>query len=315
KIEVEGNSRFFKSLFQWLGQNSPHRRALSAEHPARVFPGITLHKGWDYETAAHPGSNPDWDVDGSDFIWPELEIRRNKIVFQYTRALEPQIEFLLKAYPEVYNTLESMFQLSPKETLYIQALPSAGSGYHWEKQRVVAIGCLIEPGSVIAIMAHELVHAWGLPTPRNFAHGWTTFTDDYIAHALKLFPSAEIERRWQSELDKVKEVDPGLNQLDITSQARDPREQRLLDKKVGLILKELHKRFGMETFAKFLRICREHAAISAKANPDDPTMSLGSFVFYFSQAANVDLVPFFRKYGTTVQADPGIEKRESLLWR
>jgi hypothetical protein len=155
-------------------------------------------------------------------------------------------------------------------------------------------------------MAHELVHAWGLPTPRNFAHGWTTFTDDYIALRLGLFPPAEVESKWQFELNKVRENDPGLDRLDVTARAKDSREQRLLDKKVGMILKELHGRYGMETFARFVRACRQEGAMTRQENPDEPTISLDDFVFHFSRVVGEDLGPLFRTYGATVHARSAI---------
>jgi hypothetical protein len=73
-----------------------------------------------------------------------------------------------------------------------------------------------------------------------------------------------------------------------------------------MILKELHGRYGMETFARFVRACRQEGAMTRQENPDEPTISLDDFVFHFSRVVGEDLGPLFRTYGATVHARSAI---------
>ncbi len=300
-IDDSSNARFFIQLFEWAGEHSQKRFQFAGKNPQKIFPGIELHKGWDYETANRPNLQPNWDEQGSDFIWPEKQIQKESIVFQYSEALESHVRFLIEQYPVMYQTIFDMLRCEPYDRVIIQALPTGGGGYHWTKQNVVAIGCLTDSNRVLGVMGHEMVHAWGLPTPRNFSHGWTTFTDDYIARKLQLYPKSEIEKNWNTEVEKVRNIDPYLDSLDITEKTADPVRQRLLDKKVGWLLKVLYDDYGMGAFITLIRLCRNDPSVPrASTSPDEPTLSLDDFIYYLSKAVHRDLYPWFKKYGATV---------------
>jgi len=300
-IDEPPNERLFVNLFGWLGANSANKVKMANRRPQEIFPGIELHKGHDYELVDKP-EPPEWDG-GPDFIWPEIQVKRGAIMLQYSASMKARAEYLIQQYPVVYNTIYELFQVEPAQEMILEALPSSGGGYHWTKQRLVAIGALADDKAVVGIMGHEMVHAWGLPTPRNFPHGWTAFTDDYLSAKLQLRTPAEMTEEWNRELSELKALDPNLDSLDIVEATTDPTRQRLLDKKVGWILKELEKKYGLDFFARLVRIYREQGKTPRREETYEG-LPMDDFVYYASLAAGEDLYPWFRSLGTTVHPRP-----------
>lgn len=300
-IDESTNEKLFVNLFSWLGANSPNKAKFTHQRPQEIFPGIELHKGYDYELADKP-EPPNWNG-GPDFIWPEIQIKRGGITLQYSASMRERADYIIQQYPVVYKTIFELFKVEPAQEMILEALPSPGSGYHWTKQKLVAIGALADDKAVLNIMSHEMVHAWGLPTPRNFSHGWTCFTDDYVSERLQLRTREQIAEGWNRRLSRVKEIDPNLNSLDIAQMTTDPSFQQILDTKVGWVLKELGRTYGLDFFPRLVRLYREHTKVPCDTDPCR-ALPLDDFIFYASLAAGEDLFPWFSSVGTTVRPRP-----------
>ena len=296
-IDETMNERIFVNLFEWLGAASPNTARFATYSAEDLFPGIELHKGHDYELVDKP-EPPNWNG-GPDYIWPEIQINRGAITLQYAASMKKRAEYIVEQYPRVYETIFDLFKVEPAREMIIEALPTAGGGYHWTREKLVAIGSLADDKAVVGIMGHEMVHGWGLPTPKNFPHGWTAFTDDYLETNLKLKPPEKIAEEWKQELATVTKVDPQLDSLDVTESTADPVRQRILDKKVGWMLKELEKKYGLAFFSRLAMIYRQRSPerIDVETYEDLP---IDDFIYYASLAAAEDLYPWFQRLGTTV---------------
>jgi len=294
--------RLFVALFNWLGAHSPNLHKFIDQNTSTIFPGITMHKGWDYEMELKPYLTKRYSS-RSEFIWPEHLLQKNGVNILYAESMKQPVNHIInELYPVVYKALEELYQCEPlsESVNRIHFYPHWGSGYTWMPpgvdEPIIGIPCLgKDHDRIMSIFAHEMTHGWGIPGPPSWEHCWTSFTDPYFSEKLDLFNEQKRNENRDNNLKKLLDKDPQLDKIDISIVRNDSLEdEHLRWIKFANLFETLCNQYGTDLLAKYIRFFRKYGKI------DKESLSMSDFIYYLSLAAGENLYPFFIQHGTTV---------------
>jgi len=223
-------------------------------------------------------------------ILPENLVQLGPTKFYYPSALGNRATFLQEKFQQIYIELKNLMEVEITFNLTIIALSTGGGGYSGGAE--IGIGVLTEESAVVRIMAHEMTHSWVLPGafPGSLNEGWASLAAIRVARKMGYQQQADEERSYWERV--FRESDPDGTKLDISCMPPGPPENQPYMGKAMWVIETLEGTYGSDLMQRFMRI---------KRSINDPTVTMGKFIYYMSKAVYEDLSTFFRNINTTFE--------------
>ncbi|MFQ5804825.1 MAG: hypothetical protein ACE5I3_00070 [Phycisphaerae bacterium] len=307
-IDAPTKEVFFEGLFLWLGENSPKRNEMAGPGFAKIFPGIQLHYGHDYELEFSLAGLGSRYRGRAPFIWPEYQEIIAGVTVLYNQATKAEARRIMeRAFPRVREKLTEIYGRGPRGQIadrVIHFFCNAGGGYAWNRpftnEPIVGLPGLSEEAEIpawkIGTIQHELTHAWGLPLGLS-GHSLMSFNSIDLAE--KLPEMAEwLEKEWARQLARLREADPDLKRIDLAASPdyRESPTDRRRWHKWNWTFRQLRTKYGPGYFARVISLAERD---DCSVEEDPPAL-----VYYLCLAAEENLYPWFGEHGTTVEQRP-----------
>jgi len=243
-------------------------------------------------------------------VLPRVEKELDNAVFYYIPQVEPRATEILADWDRIwadfsdYTGLESPMACAPgdlrrhKMEVYIR--PAMGGGYAGARE--VALAAFGDEWRATAVLGHEVGHKLlGAPTS-SMSEGFAQWMNFRGLRATGRTVVAD--ERLQQALAEYRRADPTGRELDLADGMTDITKSKACQGKWLWVLLELEKNHGDDFIRRYVKSLRAGVPLDGSHHKRVGTkrvkVTMEDLVFHMSQAAGLDLAPWFRDLGITV---------------
>ncbi|UCF17240.1 MAG: hypothetical protein JSW59_07220, partial [Phycisphaerales bacterium] len=286
------------------------RSQASSAHRERIISSLSQMIRW-VAAGTRPVGGParlPREASGGGPIYPEMSERIGNVIVYYAKnQKEELLQCITRDMPLVKSRIEGWLpSAAPDEPMHL--ILSAGGGGGWAVNAYLPkeVGIISLSGQgVLSIFAHELAHTMGGPPNGNgeLAGSWL-YGNRGEAHAgwfqgkAAALPTG---RRVSHQPNKIFEFDKDANGLDMALPSGENREKWGKGKdwtKIWWVWQKLDDRYGPTWYPRWRWV--QH---TRWRHEPDRKLTMDETVEDMSIAVGEDLLPFFRKIGTTLSKE------------
>jgi len=228
--------------------------------------------------------------------WAELTRQVGPLTLEFHEGTRKFADDIAREYLAIRPILVEITGVEPAPGMITKLLmlPTGGGGFSSGERIAIGAWWGDYPKNrypMVELIGHEAGHSWVLPYPEPV---WNEPIATYLGVQVgKRMGMPEAQQTLDRAIARAREIDPDFTKVDLNG--TNPPNAVVWGKSY-FIYEQLEREIGPGAMAKYFRAKRR------LAKPGRKGYSMDDAVAVWSHAAGKDLFPWFRKYGTSVDA-------------